>query len=246
MALYIAVCDDNIADRKQFERLLNREREERLCKSQILYVEVFGNLEALMMTPIKYDLFFIDVTNGLDTPTTQTVTGMDIAKKLRTLGITSPIVLCSSFIDYTAYGSPAKDITYLTKPVTIGQLSHLIDVAFEKQKTREPLIEIRGEKDTCYVPRHDIIYAKKKGLVVEVCLSNSRFITMYGNLKSFLHLLPDASAFGMCGTNCLVHFAHVSDIKKNAFVLDNKDVIPFYLWQKPSLIKALLNHRLKS
>ncbi len=246
MALYIAVCDDNIADRKQFERLLNRQRNERLKKSQILYIEAFGNMDALMMTPIKYDLFIIDVTNGSDTPNDQAITGMNIAKKLRTRGITSPIVLCSSLIDYTAYGSPAEDITYLTKPVTIGQLSHLIDVAFEKQKTREPLVEIRGEKDTFYVPRQAIIYAKRKGQNVEVCLSDSRFVTMFGNLKHFLTLLPDSSAYGMCGADYLVHFAHVSNVTKNAFVLDNKDVIRFYLWQKPLLMKALLNYRLKS
>ena len=246
MALYIAVCDDNIADRKQFERLLNREKDERLNTDVVLYIDAFGSEDALMKTPIKYDLFIIDVTNGTDTPTTQTITGMDIAKKLRTLGITSPIVLCSSLIDYTAYGSPAEQITYLTNPVTKGQLSHIIDVALEKHKTREPLVEIRGEKDTYYVSRRDIVYAKKKGLYVEVCLNDFRFVTMYGNLKKFLRLVPNPAAFGMCGTDCLVHFAHVNEVTKNAFVLDNKDVVHFYLWQKPLLTKALLDYRLKS
>ena len=75
MTVYIAICDNNIADRKQLERLLEREKDKRLSDSlDVLYIDSFGSEEALMATPVKYDIFFIDFTEGADN-------GMEIAKK---------------------------------------------------------------------------------------------------------------------------------------------------------------------
>ena len=95
MTIYVAICDNNIADRKQTERLLEREKDKRLhdC-GDVLYIDSFGSEEALMATPIRYDIFFIDVTES-------SANGMDVAKRLRLKGIIAPIVLCQSTVSYT-------------------------------------------------------------------------------------------------------------------------------------------------
>ena len=108
--MHIAVCDDNIADRKQTERLLDRESAERINKSGNLFVDSFGNVNALLTAPMKYDLFFIDMTAS-------SPNGMETAVKLRTIGVTSPIVLLISSIDYRAYPNPPKSIFFLEKPI---------------------------------------------------------------------------------------------------------------------------------
>jgi hypothetical protein len=42
MTIYIAVCDNNIADRKQLERLLEREKDKRLMENyDVLYIDSF-------------------------------------------------------------------------------------------------------------------------------------------------------------------------------------------------------------
>lgn len=246
MALYIAICDDHVADRKQFERLLGREKDERLKDSLVLYIDSFGSSEALLNAQIRYDLLLIDVTNGLSEPVEQVANGMDIAKQLRGLGLNSPIALCSSAIDYTSYGNPpAVDITYLTKPVSAGQLSHLINVALEKQKTQEPLIEIRGKKDTCNVTQREIVYAREKDNLTEVCLVSSGDFIMLGKLRALIQQLSDPTAFGYCGRDCIVNFAHVEEMQKNAFVMDNKDVLHFHLIQRHELKNALIQYQLR-
>ena len=53
--MHLAVCDDNIADRKQMERLLGRESDRRLNTTGILYMDSFGNKEAILTTPMIYD-----------------------------------------------------------------------------------------------------------------------------------------------------------------------------------------------
>ena len=246
MALYIAICDDHVADRKQLERLLGREKDARLKTGLVLYIDSFGSSEALHNAQIRYDLLLIDVTNGLSEPSEQVTNGMDIAKGLRSQGLNSPIALCSSSIDYTSYGNPpAVDITYLTKPISPGQLTHLIDVALEKQKIQEPLVEIRGKKDTYNIPQTDIIYAHEKDNLTEVCLTNSRTITMLSKIKTLTQQLSDPTAFGYCANDYIVNFAHVEEMKKNAFVMDTKDVVRFHFLQRHDLKNALIKYRLR-
>ncbi len=58
MTIYLAICDNNIADRKQLERLLEREKDRRLRENNdVLYIDSFGSEEALLATPVKYDIF---------------------------------------------------------------------------------------------------------------------------------------------------------------------------------------------
>ena len=45
--MHIAICDDNIADRKQLERLLKRESDKRKAKTGLLFADSFGNCRIL-------------------------------------------------------------------------------------------------------------------------------------------------------------------------------------------------------
>ena len=59
--MHLAVCDDNIADRKQTERLLGRESDRRSNTTGVLYVDSFGNRNAILSTPMIYDGLFMDM-----------------------------------------------------------------------------------------------------------------------------------------------------------------------------------------
>ena len=49
--MHIAVCDDNVADRKQLERLLKRESDKRAASTGIIYTDSFGNSTSLLSIP---------------------------------------------------------------------------------------------------------------------------------------------------------------------------------------------------
>ena len=94
--MHIAICDDNVADRKQLERLLKREADTRTLKSEGFYVDSYGHLKALLRSPMLYDAFFIDMCHG-------ETTGMDVVDALIKVGVNAPIILCSSLISYRDY-----------------------------------------------------------------------------------------------------------------------------------------------
>lgn len=92
--MHIAVCDDNVADRKQLERLLKRESDKRAASTGIIYTDSFGNSTALLSNPMQYDAFYIDMC------LTEGTTGTDVVNALTAQGVNAPIILCCSKINY--------------------------------------------------------------------------------------------------------------------------------------------------
>ncbi|MCI9066882.1 MAG: hypothetical protein HFI53_13685 [Lachnospiraceae bacterium] len=210
--MHIAVCDDNIADRKQMERLLGRASDRRLHTTGVLYIDSYGNVEAVMRSPMLYDAFFIDMTSG-------PVNGFQLARKLIDAGVTAPIVLCISTIDYPSVIEAAiakvpedvsetsnhdilrrqlqKQILYLQKPIKVKELDEMLDHAQNLKSQTVPTIELRGEKDTLYVYEDEILYAIKDGNYVHVVLTENRSLdvlstihNLYTQVTMFTHFLP--------------------------------------------------------
>lgn len=165
--MHVAVCDDNIADRKQTERLLSRESDRRAKITEGLYIDSYGNASALLSTPMLYDIFYIDMCK------TEEITGTDVALKLCALGVRAPIYMCCSDIDYRQFNFP-ENVYFLEKPIKKDDLNASLDCAYEVKKNAVPLIELREEKETHYVTEQDILYAVEEGRHVNVTLTNGR------------------------------------------------------------------------
>lgn len=165
--MHVAVCDDNIADRKQTERLLGRESDQRAKVTEGLYIDSYGNETSLLNTPMLYDVFYIDMCK------TEGITGVDVALKLCSLGVQAPIYMCCSDIDYRQYELPGN-VYFIEKPIKKAELIASLDHAYEIKKNAVPLIELRVEKETLYVTEPDILYAVQEGRHVIVTLNDNR------------------------------------------------------------------------
>ncbi len=152
--MHIAICDDHVADRKQLERLLERESDARLKNKENFYISSFGNITSLMHTPELYDIFFIDMT-------TDSINGIALAVLLRNHNIQVPIVLCSSSIHYKDYPCTLNSIIYLDKPIKTADITSIITNIWELKKTADPIFEIRGYQKTFYIKAEDFLFAEK-------------------------------------------------------------------------------------
>ena len=56
--MHVAICDDNVADRKHLERLLSRESDKRAGTTNILYIDSYGDKDYFLknQTPLKYNI----------------------------------------------------------------------------------------------------------------------------------------------------------------------------------------------
>ena len=125
--MHIALCDDNVADRKQFERLMKRESDRRAATDGILYVDSFGSPEALLTNPMQYDVFYIDLCH------TEGTSGADVVSALLKKGVNAPMVLCCSEINYRVLNLP-DNCFFLDKPIRVSELSASVAPALAQQR----------------------------------------------------------------------------------------------------------------
>ncbi len=236
MTVYIAICDTNIADRKQLERLLEREKDKRLHeKNDVLYIDSFGSEEALLTTPVKYDMFFIDITEGADN-------GMETAKRLRNRGITAPIVLCESTISYSSYVNAPEELIFIEKPVNPGQVSHLTDVALDWAGRKTPLVEIRCQKKTHFIRYDELVRAiPTDRFAARICLSNGDFLDMADSVDNLERQCRTYGCFIRCKKD-LVNIYHIMHTEGNGFRLTNGDIVSYTLRQRHTILRVMADN----
>lgn len=214
--MHIAVCDDNMADRHQLERLLKRESDKRASKTGILYTDSFGNCDTLLTNPMQYDAFYIDMCK------TEGITGIDVAARLTKAGVNAPIVMCCSDINYREY--PFSDnVIFLDKPIRADRLSDSIDHVLRIKSQAEPLIELREDKTTTYVTEPDILYAISDGHYMTVTLLNGQQIHMSTDTANLFAQLENHPTFLAPSSKAIINGRHIAEIKlRKAIMSDGK------------------------
>lgn len=179
--MHIAVCMDVAADRKQLERLLGRSADRRLAADPTVpyYVQSYGNKEALLARPFMYDLFFIDLINDdLDS--------VELARRLRDLGVTATIALVPGKVDLTDRIVPEDRVLILKQPVREKDLEEILDAACAAVADKTPRLDIRGADNTVHVREEDFYYAERAGdMMINVHLKDGSVITCSESIENF-------------------------------------------------------------
>lgn len=217
--MHIAICDDNIADRKHLERLLARESDRRKNTTGILYIDSYGNVDALTKSPMIYDLFFIDMTQ-------LPPYGMETAILLREIGVVAPIVLCTSSIRYEDYAKPPVELFYIDKPFKPEELTTIIDKVEAKKKKAAPTIEVRDDLNTYYIYEEDFIYAYPDGYRTKIVLKNGRVIMQLGTLQELIPVLQPFDSFLLLGKKYVVNYNHIEKVERNYVLLSDHSKVP--------------------
>lgn len=215
--MHIAICDDNIADRKQMERLLKRESDARALQTEGFYVDSYGNAEALLKSPMLYDAFFIDMCHG-------ETTGTDVVEKLTKVGVNAPIILCSSLINYQEYSFPSN-ILFLNKPIKKEELSETIDHAVSVKKSAIPHIELREESgEYYYVTEADILYAVSQGAYLKITLQDNKTLSILSTLDNLYSQLTKYPMIFPISKKVLINARHLQAVKfLSAYMCDGTE-----------------------
>lgn len=212
--LYIALCDTNFADRKQMERLLERESDKRL-NSCVFYMDTYGSKDALLDNPRVYDAYFLDMPN-------EDYSAYELAKDIQAKGILSPIIFCNSTMDYKNCGELLPNSVFINKPISVAELSLILDeIIIQKQEQYIPTVELRNATEVLYLTEKEIVYCENR--------QNSRRITIH---------LADGSTTET--ENFITNF-YTELIPFGTFFIANKNtIINARYVQKASMFKVIL------
>lgn len=233
--MHIAICDDNVADRKQMERLLSRESDKRKNETGVFYINSFGNSEILSKSPMQYNLFFIDMAmDGHN--------GYQFALELIKIGVTAPIALCISAIDYRALyhqsENPPENITFIDKPIKNAHLSKLLDAAIALQRNIPSTIELRTDRETYYIPENDIVCGCVNGRFVDITLTDGRMIQIIDTIFNFYDQIAIYPQFFLVSQKAFINTGYIAKVTFLRVTLQNR--ITFFVM--PGLWFSIKNH----
>lgn len=238
--MHIAICDDNIADRKQLERLLDRESDRRKNTSGVFFCDSYGNSEHLSRNPMPYELFFLDMTS-------EEPDGLSFAMELRHLGVTAPIALCSSSINYQEafkklpeQERPA-DLLFIDKPIKVADLTAIIDEALHLGSNRASTIELRSDRTTIYAYEDDIAYVTSKNAYLTVHLTDGRDVTMLDTVSNFYSMIKNYKHLVLVSERAIINAAHVQKMSGLKVTMDDGKKITCPLLSRPFLSYARKN-----
>lgn len=177
--MHIAICDDNIADRKHLERLLGRESDKRAGTPDLLYVDSFGDSKALLRSnPTMYDLLFLDL---VETPTEASETVAALVNS----GVKDPICMCSSKIDYHTLTGLPEGTLFLEKPYHVDKIEEVLTQAQDLKDHKAKTLEFRSAEGTVYVVREDILYGYAEGENIKVVRADGTSFELIGQPFEF-------------------------------------------------------------
>lgn len=214
--MHIAVCDDNVADRKQTERLMKREADKWIADGDTFYTESFGNAQALLGTPMAFDAFMIDICE------TEGLSAMDVVNQLRAMEVIAPMILVCSKINYREQNFEEGTI-FLDKPLQPAKIHEAMLKVKEFTLSKDPLIELRGE-ETVYVKDEEILYAEIMGYNSLVTLTDGRQViarTNIGNL--FDEICGEHLSFVMANSKVILNIDYITSVHfRKATMTDGK------------------------
>ncbi len=234
--MYLAVCDDNIADRKQTERLLGRQSD-RIFKEtgERIYIDSYGNVDAFLQTPEMYNGLFIDMVNG-------DFNGFEIVRMLLHQGIDKPIILCPSTLDYRSMvkeaGITAENVYFLDKPIKVSELTAIMDMIREVSSVVIPTLELRGRTETVYAKGDEIICARKNHSEVDVYLTGNRIISLITEIANFYDQCDTFPQICPVSESSIVNVNHIQKTSFMKVTLDNDMTIPVSLSHRNSIQKT--------
>ena len=227
--MYIAVLADNIADRKQTERLLGRANDVLANATGTLYIDSYGDAQSLMRAPMKYELFFLDIYGAEDH-------GRSVIDALKSANVPGKIALVLPEDIPFSYQNAIEGLLTIQKPLITTTLHQLIKDAHKEQlQTVVPKVEIRSENETYYVPLEQIIFAQEINHFVYVHLDNGSTLTMLGEIRDFYRWVNNHKEFVHIKKDTVLNLNHVISSSKKEYHMSNGEVItlPRFSFLKP-------------
>ncbi|MBE5860141.1 MAG: hypothetical protein E7301_08470 [Butyrivibrio sp.] len=240
--MHIAVFDDNIADRKQMERLLKRQSDRYQKEGkEHFYIDSYGNIEALLRFPQLYDIIFIDMC-GEESESEHFKNGLDVAKILFEAGGMKNVVMCSSKYNYRELAKEENfydQLQFLDKAIRVKDLEECLAECERRLGSPIPTLELRGETETIYAREEDIICAKADGpYKVSVFFTGGRELSIISDIVNLYEECEIFDSICPVSQSALINVMHIKSENFTSVVMDNGMTVKVALTFKGNIKKV--------
>ncbi|MBQ7003922.1 MAG: response regulator transcription factor [Oscillospiraceae bacterium] len=210
----IAICDDNQIDRDIIKDFLHTYLTEKSIPNTMTEYENGMNLICDIEEGYYCDLVFLDIFMDH-------ILGMDIARRLRSVGYTGKIIFLTSTAEFAVDSYEVEASGYLLKPHDYEKLRSLLDRLIDRTNIGQFQVSVRN---TIYsIPFGEIVYVESRNNVCILHRSDGREYTIYKKLSEVGSQLND-SRFLRCHQSYLINMSYIAKADKQ-FELTTGDVV---------------------
>lgn len=202
----IAVCDDCYEDAQYLKTFLKKHEVK-------LYPDAACLLADLRDSKQYYDLYLLDIFME------NSINGIDLAEKLRTMDEAAVICFISSSDAFYREAYDLYAIQYLLKPVQASDLEQLLKrVSQNTMKGKEQNLQFKWRGETGLIPYGNILYINSREHTLFIHCRDGSVQPCKGKLNELeLHLHQDI--FSRCHQSFLVNMYHVDSLNGNDLYL---------------------------
>lgn len=210
----IAICEDDDLQRQNLKNHISKTLSE---ISSELKIYTFNSGEELLKSDLEnIDIYFLDIQMD-------ELTGMDVAKIIRSTNDNCEIIFITSHIDYIQEGYKVRAYRYLLKPICYEDLkdnllSCITDII--KRKDNFLVIENKGLIENIVI--NDITYIEVIKSDIIIHTKNKSY-----NTKSRMKILEKdllIHDFFRCHKSYLINMKHIQFIKKDIVTINNEEI----------------------
>lgn len=201
----IVICEDDQYWSETLKLLISKWAITRKVNYDCVYFSSPYDLINHIADNLDTDVFFLDISFG-----EKAIDGMTLAKHLRKMGNTTPIIFVTIDSFRAADGYLVEAMGFLSKPIDENRLSLFLDRVIKRQKNKK-IIKIMSEGRINNVCQNDIVYAEiNDHTVIYHTVQGS--CKLRGTLGEVLSLL-DADYFVQIHRSYVIALGKIDSIK---------------------------------
>ena len=202
--MYIAICDDQAADRSAINELLDEWTQLRHAAARR---RSFCSAAELLDTARSesFTLYLLDVMMpGLD--------GMDAAREIRSFDASAEIVFLTSSpgFAYESYGVRAFD--YLLKPIAENRFFPILDSLWLREQKPAEGLTLKSGSTLVRIPFSHLAYVEVSGRHLYFNLTDGQVREVAGALKEYEHLLLTRREFTRIHRSYIVNMLQIEEL----------------------------------
>lgn len=214
--MHIAICDDNVADRKHLERLLSRESDKRAGTPNILYVDSYGEKMHFLANPLKYNLIFMDMSS-------EPGIVEFILKHLDEMGYHAPLVLYSDKIDYTRIPNLPDYVVHARKPYIPDPLPEFLALGDANVAGHVVTVALHTNAVINHVPKYTIMYALEENDACKLYLTDGTTIAVDERIEELRQLLEPYEEFTRVNQKSIANFRYVTAVLPSILIMQDSN-----------------------
>ncbi len=238
--MQIAICDDNIDDLSHMVQLLNLYR---TSKNFSCEYAVFPNgfeLISALEKGKRFDLYCLDIIMP-------GFTGIDVAKELRGLDKTAPILFFTSSPEFALESYSVKAINYILKPITKEKFFFTFDELLEQIKAvqDEDSVIIKSTEGIQKIMIANLAFAESIGRNVLCHLCTGKLIEWSESFSTVCNSLMKYGCFVKTHRSYLVNMQYVETIENHQVTLQALSTVPIAQGKAKEIKQQYLAYQMK-